>query len=528
MHAMKALLACKKSLAGAYIIPLILLVSCNQVPEAPSDGLPRSTPEAQGVSSEGIRAFLNAAAESSTEFHSFMFLRHGKVIAEGWWDPYDPGLRHTLYSTSKSFTSTAIGLAVSDGLLSVDDRVISFFPDQLPESAEPALEGMTVKDLLTMSAGQDPDPTRIIPSRDTSWVDAFLALPVADEPGTRFLYSSMATYMLSAIVQKVTGEKLIDYLTPRLFEPLGIEGMDWEVDPKGINTGGWGLRLKTADMAKFGLLYLQKGQWKEEQLLPEPWIEEATSAQIEQAPGMPRAARDSSDWLQGYGYQFWRCRNNAFRADGAFGQFIIVMPDQDAVIAITAESPDMQSELNLVWEYLLPAMKDQALPADRDSQASLKARLASLTLPLPKGLPEPDMAADLVGNRYIFESNQLGIESIRVTSREGTLEVSMEQEGQTHPLTFGKGSWIIQETSKAGPNLFLNALAHSEVFTTHQVACSFAWMNTRTVELVTRYIESPHYEVFTCTFNEEEISLKPRSSIGIYGDVPAIRGKLAR
>jgi CubicO group peptidase (beta-lactamase class C family) len=230
-----------------------------------------------------------------------MFLRHGKVIAEGWWEPYSPDLRHTLYSTSKSFTSTALGLAVSEGLLSVEDKVISFFPDQLPDTVSAALKAMSVKNLLTMSAGQDPDPTRIIPARDTNWVSAFLALPVVDDPGSRFLYNSMATYMLSAIVQKVTGENLIDYLTPRLFEPLGIEGMDWEVDPKGINTGGWGLRLKTTDMAKFGQLYLQQGVWNGQQILPAEWIEEATAAQIEQAPEAPPAVIDSSDWLQGYG-----------------------------------------------------------------------------------------------------------------------------------------------------------------------------------------------------------------------------------
>jgi hypothetical protein len=338
----------------------------------------------------------------------------------------------------------------------------------------------------------------------------------------------MATYMLSAIVQKVTGENLIDYLTPRLFEPLGIEGMDWEVDPIGINTGGWGLRLKTADMAKFGQLYLQQGVWNDQQILPAEWIEEATAAQIEQAPEAPPAVTDSSDWLQGYGYQFWRCRHDAFRADGAFGQFIIVMPEKDAVIAITAESPDMQSELNLVWEYLLPAMQEDPLPSDPESASSLKARLSSLALPLPKGIVEPELAVELDGKRYLFDSNPLGIASVEFTFSERSLGLNMEQYGKSHPLSYGKGNWIIQETSRPGPNLLQSALAHTEVLSANVLAGGYAWMNPRTVELVLRYIESPHYEVFTCTFNGEGISLKPRSSMGSYGDVPAIRGTLVK
>ena len=517
----------KKNRIISLLLLVILLAACSRPQETQTDGLTRSTPEAEGVSSVGIRNFLNAAAASSTEFHSFMFLRHGKVIAEGWWDPYGPQFRHTLYSTSKSFTSTAVGLAVSEGLLTVEDKVISFFPDQLPDNVSPFLNELSVKDLLTMSVGQDPDPTFLIPPRDTNWVRAFLARPLVKEPGTRFLYNSMATYMLSAIVQQVTGEKVVDYLTPRLFEPLDIAGMDWELDPLDINTGGWGLRLKTSDMAKFGQLYLQKGVWDGIQILPESWVEEATSAHIEQAPDLPQAVRDSSDWMQGYGYQFWRCRHNAFRADGAFGQYIIVMPELDAVVAITAESPDMQSELNLVWEHLLPAMHEEALPSDEEAASSLKARLTNLALPLPKGIPEPEMAGELTGKHYVFDDNQLGIESLEVNLEDGIFQVILEQQEKKYPLAFSKGSWTVQETAKPGPNLLNNALNHFKLMPTSVAAGSYAWMNPRSVELVLRYIESPHYEVFTCIFEKEGIILNLRSSIASYEGIPALRGMLA-
>ena len=189
--------------------------------------------------------------------------------------------------------------------------------------------------------------------------------------------------MLSAIVQKVTGQKVIDYLKPRLFDPLGITGMDWEVDPKGINTGGWGLRLKTEDMAKFGQLFLQKGLWNGKQILPASWIEEASSTKIMQNPDAPQAKKDSSDWLQGYCYQMWRCRNNGYRADGANGQYIIVLPEKDVVIAVTAEAPDMQGEINLIWKYLLPAFQPKKLPANSGLLANLKAKEAVLALAIP-------------------------------------------------------------------------------------------------------------------------------------------------
>ena len=261
----------KQSLALAITI-FSLQISAQNI-----TSLARGIPEAGGVSSEGILNFVAAADSGRHEFHSFMFLRHGKVIAGGWWSPYRPDLRHSLYSLSKSFTSTAVGFAVTEKLLSVGDKVISFFPDLLPDTVSQNLKDLTVKDLLTMSVGQDHDPTGSIRNWDADWVKSFLALPIKYKPGTKFLYNSVATFMLSAIVQKVTGQKVIDYLKPRLFAPLGIEGMDWEVSPKNINTGGWGLRLKTEDLAKFGQFYLQKGKWNDKQLLPEKWINESTT-----------------------------------------------------------------------------------------------------------------------------------------------------------------------------------------------------------------------------------------------------------
>ncbi|MEQ1863012.1 MAG: serine hydrolase, partial [Chthoniobacteraceae bacterium] len=243
-------------------------------------GLPRSTPEAEGVASAGIHAFLDAMAAAKHELHSFMLVRHGRVVGEGWWAPYAPGLRHSMYSMSKSFTSTAVGFAVAEHKLRVEDRVISFFPDDLPKNAAERLAGMRVSDLLTMSAGTAKEPTGAVTGQE-NWVRAFLGQSLAQTPGTTFLYNSAATYMCSAIVQKVTGERIVDYLRPRFFEPLGIEGATWEMCPRGINTGGWGLSVPTEALAKFGQFYLQKGSWNGRQLLPAQWIELATSFKIQ-------------------------------------------------------------------------------------------------------------------------------------------------------------------------------------------------------------------------------------------------------
>ncbi|MBN1127275.1 MAG: serine hydrolase [Sedimentisphaerales bacterium] len=433
-----------------------------------------------------------------------MMLRHGKVIAEGWWSPYRPDLKHTLYSTSKSFTATAVGFAVAEKRLTVDDKVITFFPDDLPETISPYLSELRVKHLLSMSVGHQTDPTWEVAANHENWVKAFLATPIIHEPGTRFLYNSVATYMLSAIVQKVTGEKIVDYLKPRLFDPLGIQGMDWETDPRGINTGGWGLRLKTEDMTKFGQLFLQKGVWQGRQILPSAWVEEATTMKIEQDPGAPQARKDTSDWLQGYCYQMWRSRHNSYRADGAYGQFIIIMPEKDAVIAITAETPDMQSELNLVWEYILPSIHTEALPANPVELQKLNKQLASLALPLPKRNTSV-LESKVAGKTYDCDSDNGGPDSMGFVFKDSVCHLVLEIDSGTYRFTFGAGQWKEDETTKYGPYLVSALKGNRMGLPPFKVAGSYTWKSETTLELTLRYIESPHTETIRCRFEGELI-----------------------
>lgn len=322
--------------------------------------LPRmGTPERVETAMKG---FFAQAADKSMDIHSVMIVRNGNVIYSHWQSAGAENVPHVLHSVSKTFTATAVGLAIADGKMALTDKVVDYFPDKLPAQVSDNLKAMTVRDLLTMSCGHDVEPSFRGARQD--WVSAFLAHPVIHEPGKFYLYNSLGTYMLSAIVQKVTGEKVVDYLTPRLFNPLHISKPRWEESPQGINCGGWGLYLKTEDLAKMGQLLLQKGKWNGKQLIPAEWVAEMSKKQVESVnPGTrleDAAAKgmtvETSDWMQGYGYQMWRCRPGCFRADGARGQYIIVVPDKNAVVAITSDVGDLQGELNLVWECILPVL----------------------------------------------------------------------------------------------------------------------------------------------------------------------------
>jgi CubicO group peptidase (beta-lactamase class C family) len=334
--------------------------------------LPRSTPESQGISSTAICDFV-AAVDKIDTLHSFMILRHGNVIGEGWWKPEAEDKPHVLNSLSKSFNSTAVGLAIEAGKLSLDDPVLKFFPDDAPPDPSENLKAMTVRDLLTMTTGQETE-AKTIAGKPT--VKEFLAQPVPYKPGTHFLYNTVGSYVLSAIVTRVTAQTSLEYLKPRLFEPLGIENPRWDASPEGNSLGGYGMYICTEDIAKFGQLYLQNGMWKGQQLIPKQWIDQATVKQVSNEKEYH--AKIGVDWTQGYGFQFWRCTHNAVRGDGAGGQFCVMMRDQDAVVVITADTGNMQGELNAIWDNLLPAFQDKPLAEDPAAEQKLKEMVSVL------------------------------------------------------------------------------------------------------------------------------------------------------
>lgn len=484
------------------LLALLLLIQCTTFAQS---SLPRSTPEAEGVSSAGIIKYLDAIAASKHEMHSFMLVRHGKVVAEGWWNPYRADLRHTMYSCSKSFTATAVGLAITEGKLKLDDKVISFFPDKLPDTVKPWLSKLTVQDVLMMSDGMKPDPTAFLPGVRPDWTKGFLATPIVEEPGTTFLYNSMGTYMLSAIVQKVTGQKVIDYLKPRLFDPLGINGADWEENLMGVNVGGWGLRIKTEDMAKFAQLFLQKGQWNGKTILPESWVADATTAHIMQDPNAPQSKKDSSDWLQGYCYQMWRCRHNAYRGDGAFGQYMLVMPELDAVMAITSESADLQGELDLVWDHILPAIKKEKLKEDKAGLAKLQARLKALALPPPVNKPTLASMQAIHAKTFAASSNNAHIKGYVFQFDQGVCHFTLQTDTADYKIDLGGGQWLESMTNKPQQTLTSRGLEDLRFLYPAKITGSYGWRDEKTLDVVLRYIESPHSEHYVFTFDGNKL-----------------------
>ncbi len=462
--------------------------------------LQRTSPEQQGISSSSLMQFFDAVDSQLHELHSVMLLRHGSVVAEGWWAPYGRALPHMMFSLSKSFTSTAVGIAIAEGRFSLDDPVLSFFPDETPAEVSEFLAAMRVRHLLSMSTGQAVDTMMSMgPREDGKWTKGFFEVPVLHAPGTHFLYNTGATYMLSAIVQKTTGMKLLDYLEPRLFAPLGIEKATWQESPQGISTGGFGLSVKTEDIARFGQLYLQKGLWQVKQIVPAAWVEEATSFQVSNGDNA------ASDWNQGYGYQFWRCLHNAYRGDGAFGQYCIVMPEQDAVLVITGGIADMQPPLNLVWDILLPAMGHEALPDDDAAHDRLTAKLSALALPPVQGAASSPLSDTVSGRVYMLDTNDMRLESIAVDLTESLCTLKVKTAAGEETIRCGYGVWQMGHTTLFNEPWILKALP---------IATSGAWTADDTFTMIVRLYETPFFQTIVCHFNEDDLTVSVRVNVG--------------
>src|SRR3984893_5111813 len=348
-----------------------------------SSSLPRGTPADQGVDPAAILGFLDAVDERpGVEMHSLMVVRRGRVVAEGWWAPYSAGRPQLLYSLSKSFTSTAAAFAQAEGLLDLDDTVVSHFTEFAADITDPRSQSVKVRHVASMTAGHTREMLGEALMRDREEpVRGFLLIPPDRDPGTVFAYSQPCTYALASIIQRNAGMPLTQYLRPRLFDPLGIGQVGWHTFPPGREQGFSGLHARTEDIAKLGLLYLQGGRWEGAQLIGEKWVAEATSQQV------ANPAEPNPDWRQGYGFPFWMSRHG-YRGDGAFGQFCLVLPEQDTVIATTACTLDMQAVLDAMWDRLLPGL-DTVSPGAAAAQDQLGARLARLELPAYSGAPTP-------------------------------------------------------------------------------------------------------------------------------------------
>ena len=338
--------------------------------------LPRSAPSAAGVSSRALGALLDRLAERSVECHSIMVVRHGHVVAEGWWAPYSAARPHLLYSLTKSFTSVAVGLAVADGLLALDDRVVDVLPDHVPAGRPAQAHRLTVHHLLSMTTGRRTDSlTEAWELEPGDLVRGFLRVPFDEPEGTRHTYDNATTGVLARMVERVTGRGLPELLDDRLFRPMGIDHAEWDRVSSGAAFGFHGLHLTTEAVAAFGELLLRGGRWRDRQLVPRDWVGLATSRHTATADdGL------NPDSKVGYGYQFWRSRHG-YRGDGSFGQLCVVVPSHDLVVAVTCGDDPEQEMPGALWDLLLPALDHPDSPRDDEILAERLRHLSFAPVP---------------------------------------------------------------------------------------------------------------------------------------------------
>lgn len=469
--------------------------------------LERTSPELQSVDSAGVIEFLDRLNQPTVEqeVHSLMVMRHGRVIAEGWSHPYSNDIIQEIFSLSKSFTSIAVGMAIHEGKMSLDDMVVDYFTDELAEYGIVADEWQketTVRHLLMMSGGLERDIVgtgEVEHSRD--WIKLYFNVPVIRKPGTEFAYDSGATYILSVILQKATGECLDDYLNRRLFQPLGINRYFWIKCPLGYATGGYGLYISTESIVRFGQCLLQNGQWDGEQIIPAEWVAEATSKQIDTNDDRP-------DWHQGYGYQFWCSSDNSYRGDGAFGQFCIVLPEQDMVIAMTNAMSDSNKVMDGIWKYLVPAVADDSGPGEPEAVDSELTQTKSdkdhnlLKTKLDK--------LEVVWKEGISDVPVFGRRDYRLASKlYNSHKFSISSEVDKVNFSFGKYRVAAYYGKWSGCKLPMYGLAMD-------VVCRAAWRDCDTLEIHARFINTPHCDVITIKRNGDGWSLKIRRNVDFF------------
>ncbi|HET6968433.1 MAG TPA: serine hydrolase [Ornithinibacter sp.] len=347
--------------------------------------LRRSTPEDQGIPSDAVLRMVRRWEAEDNEPHGVVVVRHGTVVAEGSWAPYRAGGVQLVYSVSKTFLACAVALAEEAGLLARDERLVDVFPESAATTG-PRAARLTLEDCLRMSTGHHVDTLDTVhglAGGGEESVSLFLATEPEEDPGSWFLYHNGASRVLALAVQRRTGQRLVDYLRPRLLDPLGVTDCAWTTWA-GTDLGFSGFHLTTEAVARLGLLLLQDGVWEGRRLLPAGWVATASAALADTAhhPG-------TADWLVGYGHQLWRCRPDGFRADGAYGQFAIVLPAHDLVVATTACTETTQEVLDAVWEELLPTLAEHPLPADPGAHARLGAALEAAALPTTASAAPP-------------------------------------------------------------------------------------------------------------------------------------------
>ncbi len=479
------------------------------------------TPEEVGVSSKVVNDFMNAIEAENVNIHSFMVIRHGKVAAECYRAPFTADRPHAMYSVSKTFTATAIGIAEGEGLLSMNDLVKDYFPDYTKDLNDPRLERLTIRHLITMSSGKD--PSLLNDKSKCDWIEYFFKCPWYAEPGEKYKYISENIYMLCAILTRVTGMSVRDYLQPRLFEPLGIDYPFWETDANGIEAGGWGLYVKTEDVAKLMLCYQHDGKFRNKQVIPAEFAKAAHEAQTD------NSANCYADSNNGYGYCLWICGlPNTYRCDGMFSQFGIVFEDYDALFVMTSAIPPEQEARDFLWRFIPAMFLDETKDNGDTSVPGLKERLqnAVLETPCEKSAVSP-LQAKIDGKTIRFNKkiflNLIGfpmsmlplavtymttdkagnIDNVKFTFGDGTLDMYWTEGDESNTVTAGlDGRFVYGEMRLGGID--------------YKVCCTAKWKADDTLFVQVRPIETIGKRMLDFTFkNNGRVNMKPSSSPSI-------------
>ena len=464
--------------------------------------LPRSTPEEQGVPSKALVALFDSLhALPLTDMHAVVVMRHGKVIGEMYPKPYAPEYRHTMYSCSKTFVGIAVGLAIEDNRLRLDDRIAAIFPELLPDSVSKDLADMTVRHLLTMASGVKPDWN--MRSRGKEWIRTFLSKPVK-EPGTQYAYDSMVSYMLAAVVQKVTGKKLTEYLQERVFTPMNVTEWAWEESPEGVNTGGWGVHIQPESLAKFGQLILNEGSWEGKQLVPAEWIRE-----------MCKKHRETGREV--YGYHIWHCggHDGAVRADGALGQYVISVLDKDMVVVMTeATLGNGRDQRRLIWDVLLPHIQDEPLPANKKEYQKLLKKQESYKLAEVKGKASSAFASNWENKTIELGKNTFGWKSLRLNfgKKQVTMTVT-ETSGKSYELPFGYQKWMTTTFDAYPPYSITPIDRFKGLEGPYYASGSYAWISKEELQLKVHYVNWVSALEITFRLDENgEVKLKVQTN----------------
>ena len=468
-----------------------------------------ATPEEVGVHSQAILDYIEDLEKSQTEMHGLMIMRHNKLITQGWWAPFGPNIRHGLQSHTKTYAATAVGIAYTEGLVRLDERLIDIFPDESPENPSENLKLLTVRDVLCMGCGMD-----TMPRNSVDWIKEFMHTPVNHKPGTTYMYNSTGSTMLGAIVRKKTGEGLHEYLTPRLFNKIGIDpdNLRWMCMADGMEVGGGGLFATTEDNFRLMKLYADGGVWEGERILAEDYVRLATTNQNDSATESINNPEAFDNFL-GYGFQIWMCKPaNAYRADGAMGQFTIVLPDQDMIISITETAVGAhwaQSTLDITWKFVEKVIGDEVLPANDEVYASLKRKLSRLNVGNPECQPFSPIKEEIVGKTYKLQSGVF-------TPFIGNWMTGEPADNiDTFNIEFDNYSMILNFVTNSGRKETIRFATNGTRFTNllgkkedcHQLYLGDAHFEGNTLVFHGRWVETCLTDVYTMTFDGNQVEI---------------------